>query len=109
MAGGVGSRFWPLSTPEYPKQFIDILGDGESLIQKTFRRFQDICPKENIYIITNKSYAHLVKEQLAGISDEQIVLEPARRTSPPMSIIGTIPKMVVIAVIRIGLRRFPPA
>lgn len=83
MAGGVGARFWPLSRSHTPKQFIDILGDGESLIQKTYRRFQDICPKENIYIITNKSYAHLVKEQLAGISDEQIVLEPARRNTAP--------------------------
>ena len=83
MAGGVGARFWPLSRSHTPKQFIDILGDGESLIQKTYRRFQEICPKENIYIITNKSYAHLVKEQLAGIGDEQIVLEPARRNTAP--------------------------
>ena len=83
MAGGVGARFWPLSRSHTPKQFIDILGDGESLIQKTYRRFQEICPKENIYIITNKSYAHLVKEQLAGICDEQIVLEPARRNTAP--------------------------
>lgn len=83
MAGGVGARFWPLSRSHTPKQFIDILGDGESLIQKTYRRFLEICPKENIYVITNTDYAHLVKEQLEGISDEQIVQEPARRNTAP--------------------------
>lgn len=83
MAGGVGARFWPMSRSHTPKQFIDILGDGESLIQKTYRRFQEICPKENIYIITNKAYAQLVKEQLDGIQDEQVVLEPARRNTAP--------------------------
>lgn len=83
MAGGIGARFWPMSRTHTPKQFIDILDDGESLIQKTFRRFTEICPKENIYIITNKLYADLVKEQLPGLTDEQIVLEPARRNTAP--------------------------
>lgn len=83
MAGGIGSRFWPMSRTATPKQFIDILGDGTSLIQKTFHRFEQICPKENIYIVTNASYANLVKEQLPQISDNQIILEPARRNTAP--------------------------
>lgn len=83
MAGGIGARFWPMSRSKSPKQFIDILDDGESLIQKTFRRFTEICPKENIYIITNNNYAALVKEQLSELNDEQIVLEPARRNTAP--------------------------
>ena len=83
MAGGVGSRFWPLSTPEYPKQFIDILGDGSTLIQKTFNRFNKICPKENIYIVTSEIYKDIVKEQLPDINDEQVILEPARRNTAP--------------------------
>jgi len=83
MAGGVGSRFWPMSRVSAPKQFIDILGDGSSLIQKTFHRFEKICPKENIYIVTNTMYANLVKEQLPEINDEQLVLEPGRRNTAP--------------------------
>lgn len=83
MAGGVGARFWPMSRSHTPKQFIDILDDGNSLIQKTFARFTEICPKENIYIITNQMYAEQVKQQLPGLTDEQIVLEPARRNTAP--------------------------
>lgn len=83
MAGGIGARFWPMSRSAHPKQFIDILGTGETLIQQTFRRFERICPSENIYIVTNESYRDLVKEQLAGISDEQILCEPARRNTAP--------------------------
>ena len=83
MAGGVGSRFWPMSRVSAPKQFIDILGDGSSLIQKTFHRFEKICPKENIYIVTNTMYANLVKEQLPEINDAQLVLEPGRRNTAP--------------------------
>lgn len=83
MAGGIGARFWPMSRTHTPKQFIDILGDGESLIQKTFKRFSRICPEENIYIITNKSYAEIVKRQLPSIQNEQIILEPARRNTAP--------------------------
>ncbi len=83
MAGGIGSRFWPLSRTAHPKQFLDILGAGETLLQQTFRRFSNIVPKENIYIVTNDIYDHLVKEQLPGISDQQIVLEPARRNTAP--------------------------
>ena len=83
MAGGVGSRFWPMSRSHSPKQFIDILDDGASLIQKTFNRFLKVCPKENIYIITNADYANLVKQQLPEVHDEQIVLEPSRRNTAP--------------------------
>ena len=83
MAGGVGSSFWPMSRVATPKQFIDILGDGVSLIQKTFHRFEKICPKENIYIVTSTIYANLVKEQLPEIKDEQILLEPGRRNTAP--------------------------
>lgn len=83
MAGGIGARFWPMSRSHSPKQFIDILDDGTSLIQKTFARFTEICPKENIYIITNQMYAEQVKQQLPDLTDEQIVLEPARRNTAP--------------------------
>ena len=72
MAGGIGARFWPMSRTAHPKQFIDILGTGTTLIQQTFNRFLDICPKENIYIVTNEKYAELVKQQLKGISDHQV-------------------------------------
>ncbi len=83
MAGGVGARFWPLSNSTTPKQFIDVLGDGQTLIQKTFNRFARVCPKENIYIVTNKSYKEITKEQLPELSDEQIILEPYRRNTAP--------------------------
>lgn len=83
MAGGVGARFWPMSKQKTPKQFIDILGDGMTLIQKTFNRFAQICPKENIYIVTNKMYSDLVKQQLPEISEKQIILEPSRRNTAP--------------------------
>ena len=83
MAGGVGARFWPMSNNAMPKQFIDVLGDGQTLIQKTFNRFTRICPKENIYIVTNKAYHDLTREQLPDIADEQIMLEPYRRNTAP--------------------------
>ena len=68
MAGGVGSRFWPMSTPDYPKQFIDVLGCGRTLIQLTADRFQGICPPENIWVVTSEKYADTVKEQLPDIA-----------------------------------------
>ena len=77
MAGGVGSRFWPVSTSRFPKQFHDMLGTGSSLIQKTFSRLSNTIPEENIFILTNAKYDALVKEQLPTITDRQIVLEPA--------------------------------
>lgn len=83
MAGGVGSRFWPMSRLKRPKQFLDVLGIGESLIQMTYRRIQKICPQENIYIVTSEMYKDLVKEQLQGINEDNIVTEPARRNTAP--------------------------
>ncbi len=83
MAGGIGSRFWPISRTSYPKQFIDILGTGKTLIQSTFDRFLKIVPKENIYIVTNEIYVELVKEQLPEIGAQQILAEPIMRNTAP--------------------------
>jgi len=83
MAGGVGARFWPMSKTARPKQFIDILGTGETLIQTTFNRFRNICPPENIYIVTSEDYRDLVKKQLPQVSDEQVLGEPMRRNTAP--------------------------
>lgn len=83
MAGGIGARFWPMSRTAYPKQFIDILGTGETLIQRTFRRFTDVCPSENIYVVTSNLYYDLVKEQLPNMRPENILCEPFRRNTAP--------------------------
>ena len=83
MAGGVGARFWPMSRTSQPKQFIDILGTGESLLQRTFQRFLKICPPENIFIATNSIYQDLVRQQLPQITDSQILCEPSRRNTAP--------------------------
>ena len=83
MAGGIGSRFWPVSTTEFPKQFHDMLGTGETLIQKTFSRLSQIIPKENILILTHESYNDIVLEQLPSVNQEQIILEPAMRNTAP--------------------------
>ncbi len=83
MAGGIGARFWPMSRTSHPKQFIDILGTGKTLIQQTFNRFLNICPKENIYIVTNEMYKDLVMDQLTGINEKQVLCEPARRNTAP--------------------------
>ena len=83
MAGGVGSRFWPLSTPEYPKQFIDILGCGRTLIQLTVDRFKGICPMSNFWVVTNAAYVDIVKRQLPDIPAEHILAEPAARNTAP--------------------------
>ena len=83
MAGGVGSRFWPMSTQEKPKQFIDVLGCGRTLIQLTVDRFKGICEPENIWIVTSDKYADLVKEQLPEIPDDNILKEPCRRNTAP--------------------------
>jgi mannose-1-phosphate guanylyltransferase len=83
MAGGVGSRFWPVSTTEFPKQFHDMLGSGETLIQKTFNRLAKLIPAENILILTNEKYNDLVLEQLPMVNQEQILLEPAMRNTAP--------------------------
>ena len=83
MAGGIGSRFWPQSRVAKPKQFLDILDSGKSLLQITFDRFANICPKENIRIITIDDYEYLVKEQLPDIDSSQILKEPIRRNTAP--------------------------
>ncbi len=83
MAGGIGSRFWPMSTAEHPKQFLDILGKGHTLIQQTVSRLEKICPVENIFIVTNEKYVDLCKEQLPQLKENQIIAEPARRNTAP--------------------------
>ena len=83
MAGGTGSRFWPLSKTKKPKQFLDILGTGKSLLQQTFSRFAKICPVENIYIVTNEIYTELTKEQLPELNNSQILSEPSKRNTAP--------------------------
>ena len=88
MAGGVGSRFWPLSRREKPKQFLDILGTGETLIQQTYRRFKSTCPEKNIYVVTSAEHKDLVVEQL-GIDPENVLAEPFRRNTAPCLAYGT--------------------
>lgn len=83
MAGGVGSRFWPMSTEDKPKQFIDVLGTGRSLLQLTFDRFEGVCSPENVWVVTNKKYADLVHEQLPEIPESNILKEPCRRNTAP--------------------------
>jgi mannose-1-phosphate guanylyltransferase len=83
MAGGIGARFWPMSRTSHPKQFIDILGTGETLIQQTYKRFKRICPKENIYIVTNEIYKKLVQKQIPEMASSQILMEPSRRNTAP--------------------------
>jgi mannose-1-phosphate guanylyltransferase len=83
MAGGVGSRFWPVSTTDFPKQFHDMLGSGETLIQKTFTRLAKLIPTENILILTNERYNDLVLQQLPMVKPEQVLLEPAMRNTAP--------------------------
>lgn len=83
MAGGIGSRFWPMSTPACPKQFIDVMGVGKSLIQLTVDRFKGICPNENIWVVTSQKYVDIVKEQLPMIVDSHILAEPEPRNTAP--------------------------
>ena len=83
MAGGIGSRFWPMSTPQLPKQFVDILGTGRTLIQMTADRFAPVCPKENLWVVTGCRYVPLVTEQLPEIADDHIIAEPEARSTAP--------------------------
>ncbi len=83
MAGGIGSRFWPMSRTAHPKQFIDMLGTGKTLLQQTYDRFLKICPPENIYVVTNDSYRELVYKQLPAIDKEHVLAEPIRRNTAP--------------------------
>jgi mannose-1-phosphate guanylyltransferase len=83
MAGGVGSRFWPYSRNDHPKQFLDVMGVGSSLLQLTYQRFLHVSPPENIYVVTSQDYYELVKSQLPDMTDDQILLEPARKNTAP--------------------------
>ena len=77
MAGGIGSRFWPMSTPECPKQFIDVMGCGRSLIQLTADRFDGVCPRENMWVVTSEKYIDIVRDQLFWRSLVRAILHPA--------------------------------
>ncbi|WP_026933505.1 mannose-1-phosphate guanylyltransferase [Christiangramia echinicola] len=90
MAGGVGSRFWPSSKASNPKQFIDVLGVGETLFQTTFKRLSRLIPVENIYVLTNKKYVEMIKDQIPHIKDEQIVPEPEMRNTAPSILLGAL-------------------
>lgn len=83
MAGGIGSRFWPMSKTKTPKQFLDILGTGETLIQQTFNRLRKVAPAKNIYIVTNEIYKEIISKQLPELTSEQILFEPSRRNTAP--------------------------
>ncbi|MBT7481462.1 MAG: NTP transferase domain-containing protein, partial [Flavobacteriales bacterium] len=83
MAGGIGSRFWPMSTSKIPKQFLDVLGNGETLLQQAFRRLSKICPPSQILIVTNTDYKDICKKQLPNIKEQNILCEPARRNTAP--------------------------
>ena len=83
MAGGIGSRFWPMSTADCPKQFIDVLGCGRSLLQLTMDRFADVCPAENVWVVTSARYADIVHEQLPEVPKDHILQEPCRRNTAP--------------------------
>ncbi|MNK03477.1 Alginate biosynthesis protein AlgA [compost metagenome] len=90
MAGGVGSRFWPISRTEFPKQFIDFFGVGKTLIQSTYERFLNICLPENIFIVTNEIYTDLIKEQLPLLNENQILAEPMMRNTAPCVAYGAM-------------------
>ena len=83
MAGGVGSRFWPMSRQHKPKQFLDILGTGKTLLQQTVERFEKILPLQNIFVVTHKSYFDTVINQIQGINPQNVLLEPSRRNTAP--------------------------
>ncbi len=83
MAGGIGSRFWPLSKDNYPKQFLDILGTGKSFIRSTYERFSPVIPDENFLVVTNKAYKQLVLDHLPMLKPDQVLCEPARRNTAP--------------------------
>ena len=90
MAGGIGSRFWPVSTQAFPKQFHDMLGTGQTLLQKTFSRLNKIIPSENIHILTNEMYLEITLQQLPEISEKQVVLEPAMRNTAPCILLSAL-------------------
>ena len=104
MAGGIGSRFWPMSRTAFPKQFIDILGTGQTLIQQTFDRLLKIAPKENILIVTNEMYQSLVLEQI-DVKAEQILLEPSRSSLPGVAFDRTSLELRCLRGVGLGARR----
>jgi mannose-1-phosphate guanylyltransferase len=83
MAGGIGSRFWPKSRTSYPKQFLDILNTGKTLIQWTYERYLGFIPVENIYIVTSNEYVSIIQDQLPNIKPENIIAEPSRKNTAP--------------------------
>ena len=83
MAGGIGTRFWPISRSANPKQFHDVLGVGKTMLQQTAERFEGIIPQENIYVVTSEEFADIVKEQLPYLTEEQILQEPQRKNTAP--------------------------
>ena len=83
MAGGIGSRFWPMSTSQCPKQFLDITGTGRTMIQQTFDRFESIIDMNHVWVVTSESFRSLVSEQLTGILPRHILLEPCMRNTAP--------------------------
>jgi mannose-1-phosphate guanylyltransferase len=103
MAGGIGSRFWPMSRTSFPKQFLDILDTGKTLIQQTFERYSRFIPIENIYIVTAKEYVDIVKKQIPDIAEENILAEPSRKNTAPciayiaFKLIKKDPKALMIA------------
>lgn len=103
MAGGIGSRFWPMSRTDMPKQFLDILGTGKTLIQQTYERYSKLVPAENIYIVTAKEYVDIVKKQLPDFSEENIIAEPSRKSTAPciayiaFKLLNKDPKAVMVA------------
>ncbi|MEM7186699.1 MAG: mannose-1-phosphate guanylyltransferase, partial [Bacteroidota bacterium] len=90
MAGGIGSRFWPVSTTHFPKQFHDMLGTGESLLQRTFSRLNSLVPAANIQVLTNERYLDLCLEQLPQIGADQVLLEPAMRNTAPCILLSAL-------------------
>lgn len=90
MAGGIGSRFWPVSTTDFPKQFHDMLGTGQTLLQKTFSRLNKMIPSENILVLTNERYLQLTLKQLPQIEENQVVLEPAMRNTAPCILLSAL-------------------
>jgi mannose-1-phosphate guanylyltransferase len=89
MAGGLGTRFWPMSRNDHPKQFLDILGTGRTLLQQTYDRFLPICPKENIFVVTNEDHTELVAQQLPDLNRDRILSEPARKNTAPCAAYAT--------------------
>ena len=103
MAGGIGSRFWPMSRTDLPKQFLDILGTGKTLIQQTYERYSKLVPSENIYIVTAQEYVDIVKSQLPNFPEENIIAEPSRKSTAPciayiaFKLLNKDPKAVMLA------------